>query len=138
MKLVSISNVSQGTTIQTTKHAVTQRHSMRYVINSLCLFYGASLKGREDAAHLWFNKQRMVPIFVNPECILILTGSIRRYESIAFNYFALDELRDNDQIQAFLGTKRGQKSLGYCLWMSEKMSQNYDIMNYLKGTKTDE
>lgn len=98
------------------------------------MYYGSSLTGREQAVRSWFNKQRMVPIFVHPECILILTASIRRYETIAFNYFALDELTSNAQIQAFLATKRGQKSLEYCLWISEKMSQDYDIMSYLKGT----
>jgi hypothetical protein len=122
--------------IQTTSLSTIQTKSMRHVIDSLCLYYGSSLIGREQAVRSWFNKQRMVPIFVHPECILILTASIRRYETIAFNYFALDELNSNSQIQAFLATKRGQKSLEYCLWISEIMNRDYDIMSYLKGTTT--
>lgn len=136
MKLVTISNVSHGTSIKTSTTSNIQSKSMRHVIDALCLYYGSSLIGREQAARSWLNIQRMVPIFVHPECILILNGSIRRYETVAFNYFALDELVDDTQIQAFLRTKRGQKSMEYCLRISEKMSQDYDIMSYLKGTTT--
>jgi ComK protein. len=134
MKLVTITNGSHGTILQTTSTSTTQAKSMRHVIDSLCLYYGSTLKGREAAVRVWLNKERMVPIFVNPDCILILSASIRRYETIAFNYFALDELTKHDKIQAFLATKRGKKSLEYCRWISEKMSQDYDIMSYLKGT----
>lgn len=136
MKLLTINNVSQGTALRTTTSTSIQSKSMRHVIDSLCLYYGSSLSGREQAARSWFNKQRMVPIFVHPECILILTASVRRYDTIAFNYFALNELSNHPEINRFLMTKRGQKSLEYCLWISEKMSQDYDIMGYLKGTTT--
>lgn len=138
MTLITITNVSQGTNIQTSTTSVIRSKSMRHVIDSLCLYYGSTLSGREQAARSWLNKQRMVPIFVNPECILILSASIRRYETIAFNYFALNELLYHRQIQAFLATKRGKKSLDYCLWISKKMSQDYDIMGYLKGMTADE
>jgi hypothetical protein len=138
MRLVSITNVAAGTRIQTPTTTYAHRSTMRAVIDALCIEYGSTLAGRMQAVARWLNKERLVPVYVNQECILILTASIRRYECIAFNYYALKELQDHKEIQAFLSTNKGKKSLNDCRWISEKMGQECDIMGYLKGTFADE
>jgi hypothetical protein len=138
MTLVCLTNVALGTSIHSTSTTHTHRYSMRSVIDSLCLEYGSTLDGRMQAAARWLTKERLVPVYVNPTCILILTASLRRYECIAFNYFALDQLQHHPEIQAFLSTNKGKKSLLDCQRISERMSQEYDIMSHLKGMFADE
>ena len=100
--------------------------------------YGASLDGRTQAVKRMLSKERLVPVMVHAQCILLLTASIRHYDCIAFNYFALHDVQHHPGIAAFLATKRGQKSLEMCAQISEIMSQDYDIMSYLKGTYPNE
>jgi len=138
MALVSIANDAQGVVIHTTSRTYRHRATLRRVIDMLCIDHGATLAGRQQAAARWLSKERLVPVYVNPTCILIMTSSLRRFECIAFNYFALDQLRSHQEIQDFLSTNKGKNTLLDCRRISEKMSQDYDIMSYLKGAFADE
>jgi len=138
MSLVSIANDAQGVVIHTTSRTYRHRATLRAVIDVLCIDHGSTLAGRQQAMAHWLSKERLVPVYVNPTCILIMTSSLRRLECIAFNYFALDQLQHHPKIQAFLSTNKGEKSLDDCRRISERMRQEYDIMGYLKGVFADE
>jgi competence transcription factor ComK len=70
---------------------------IRSYIDKLCIDNLSTFEGRIDAAKKKFNIKHKVPIYVDKNCILFSTRSIRDYDVIYFNYFEIiEQVADGD------------------------------------------
>lgn len=105
-------------------------------MNRWCLYNGATLQGRVQAARWLLQRERLVPVHVHTELLLIPTRSMRDYDCVLFNYFALPHSGEHPKVAAFLITPRGQNALRQAAHLAQILGQDYDIIRHLKGSDT--
>ena len=134
IKLIEVYQVATGVRIVTTKGHYELSKGLRYVLHAMCLATGSTYDGRLKAAQKVLCKERLVPLFIDSQNVLIFTHSIRRFECCAINIFAMDEAKS----KSFLSTKKAEESIKKALKVHQIFTSDYDIMKYLKGSTTDE
>lgn len=134
IKLIEVYQVATGVRIVTTEGHFELHKGLRYVLHAMCLATGSTYEGRIQAAQKVLSKERLVPLFIDSQNVLIFTHSIRRFECCAINIFAMNET----QLHSFLSTKKAEESIKKALKVHQIFTSDYDIMKYLKGSTTDE
>ena len=134
IKLVEVYPVATGVRIVTTDGSMDVAKGLSFVLQAMCLAAGATLEGRKQAAQKLLMNERLVPLFIDPQNVLIFTHSIRRYECRAINIFALDNLLD----ESFLATKKAELAIQKALKVHQIFTGSYDIIKYLKGSTINE
>jgi hypothetical protein len=134
IKLIEVYQVASGVRVVTTKGQYDIPKGMRFVLQAMCLATGSTYNGRIKAAQKALAKERLVPLFIDSQNVLIFTHSIRRFECCAINIFAIPEGKFNP----FLSTKKAEESIKNALKVHQIFTSDYDIMKYLKGSTTNE
>jgi hypothetical protein len=134
IKLIEVYPIATGVRIVTTKGQYEVSKGMRFVLQAMCLASGSSYDGRIQAAKKVLSKERLVPLFIDSQNVLIFTHSIRCFECCAINIFTLEQAQN----LSFLSSKKAERAIKKALKVHQIFTNDYDIMKYLKRNPTNE
>ena len=103
--------------------------SLRKYLDTECLKYGSSYDGRISSVKFLSERKGLVPLYVNPEVLLLFTSNIRNWDIVLVNYhrtLSIREYENNQVLVVFEDLKELVLNVSF-----KRFKKQYDIAQSL-------